>query len=528
MLRDARRVPADSEIDTDLCIVGSGASGIALALEMIGRRCRVVVLESGDTEPCGAAQALASAVSEGRHYRDLDASRVRALGGTTHVWGGWSRPLDECDFEAREWVPHSGWPFDRAHLDPYYARAHSLCRLGAYEYAADRCSEGGLHRGAPHGDVEEVMFRIAPTRFGSEHTGILRAAPNVIVMLHANALALTLRGDARTARGVHVATLAGNRFTVAARIVVLAAGGLENPRLLLASSGQGPRGVGNAHDLVGRYFADHLHIPVGSFTPGTLASARRYQVRRCEGVGLRAGLSLTPAARRRERLLGCAITLHNCADPHDLLSPGPTRGGYRSLRVLTYALRRGRLPEGLAGHLGTVMRHADEAFTLSYRKLRPPAPTRMTVGMRAEQSPNPASRIRLDESVDALGARRARLDWRYTEQDLRSVAAAQLLLARSLAPGQLDIFPEDGPDGWARRLAPGAHHLGTTRMHADPRSGVVDPSCRVYDTTNVYVAGGSVFPTGGWAPPTLTIIALAIRLADHLGGQLETHEVMRG
>ncbi len=521
VLRDARRVPAGEVVEADLCIVGGGASGIALALEMIGHPWRVVVLESGDLEVRDAAQALAAAASEGRHYRDLDASRVRALGGTTHVWGGWARPLEACDFEARDWVPHSGWPFPRAHLDPFYARAHAVWRLGAYDYAPDPARGGAPPAaGGRGGAVEEVVFRIAPTRFGAAYAGRLRQAPNVTVLLHASAVELTLHADARTASGVRAATLAGNRFAVAARAVVLAAGGLENPRLLLASGGGRRGGVGNAHDLVGRYFADHLHVPVGVFTPPTLAAARRYQPRRRDGVAVRAGLSPTAAASRRGRLLGCGATLHNAADPHDLLSPGPSRGGYRSLGVVARALRRGRLPDGLAGHLGAVVRHADEAVALAYRRLRPPAPTRMTLGIRAEQAPNPASRVRLDDAVDALGVPRVRLDWRVADRDLASLAAARALFAAALGPGRVELFPDDGPGGWRDRIAPGAHHLGGTRMHDDPRSGVVDASCRVHGTANVYVAGSSVFPTGGWAPPTLTIVALAVRLADHLKARL--------
>jgi choline dehydrogenase-like flavoprotein len=481
----------------------------------------VVVLESGGLERHDATRGLTTTISGGRPYRDVDASRVRAFGGTTHIWGGWARPLDDADFDERDWVPHSGWPFRRAHLDPYYVRAHRLWRLGAYDYAVDRGRHGepAAGRAERHPEVEDVVFQIAPTRFGAEYVGHLRAAPNVAVLLHASALDVALHTDARAARGVRVATIAGNRFAVSARFVVLAAGGLENPRLLLASGG--PSGLGNAYDQVGRYFADHLHVPVGTLTPVTLAAGRRYQARRRGRVAFRTGLSPTVQARRRGRLLGCAVTLHNAADPHDVLSPGRVHGGYQSLSVLSHALRRGRIPDGFGAHIRAVVRHADEALALSYRRLRPPPPARMTIGIRAEQSPNPASRVRLDESVDPLGARRVRIEWRLTDQDFSSIAAAQQLFARAFAPEHPDMLPEDGPDGWAHRVAPGAHHLGTTRMHHDPRSGVVDANCRVHGTANVYVAGSSVFPTGGWAPPTLTIIALAIRLADHLERRLQ-------
>lgn len=522
MLGDARRVPTGDCIEADLCIVGGGASGIAIALEMLVPSRRVVVIESGGLEPSDATQALTTPVPDGRAYRDVAGSRVRVLGGTTHVWGGWARPLDADDFATRDWVPHSGWPFPRAHLDPYYARAHAIWGLGPFDYTVDgrHDAERSHLLGEHGGEIQEVLFQVAPTRFGARYVDRLRGAPNVTVLLHGSALRLMLHPDERTACRVCVATSAGNRFTVAARVVVLAAGGIENPRLLLASDGHGPNGLGNAHDLVGRYFADHLHIPVGTFRPETLAAGRRYQLARRGHFAVRVGLSPTAEAHRQRRLLGCALTLHNAADPHDVLSPGPAHGGYRSLGLLARSFRRGRVPDGLGRHLLTVVRHADEALALSYRKLRPPAPARMTIGIRAEQSPNPASRVLLDESVDQFGERRARLKWQLTDEDLESVERAQRLFVRAFAPAEVEMAPRDGPAGWVHRIAPGAHHLGTTRMHDDPRLGVVDASCRVHHTTNVYVTGSSVFPTGGWAPPSLTTVALAIRLADHLKERL--------
>jgi choline dehydrogenase-like flavoprotein len=527
VIGDARTIPADRVIGTDVCIIGGGPAGITLAREMVGRAWRVALLESGDLDVRAEAQTLNGAVSRGDPYRDLDASRVRALGGTTHVWGGWSRPLDACDFEEREWVPHSGWPFPRSHLDHAYARAHAICGLDgpdgldahahdAYDIA--RLEEGTGTRPSLAGDpdVDEILFRIVPTRFGAAHLPALRSAANVEVMLHANALGLAMDAAGSTARGVRVASVAGNRFVVEARIVVLAAGGLENPRLLLASAGHGAQGVGNAHDLVGRFFADHLHVPVGTLWPESMTVGHRYQVRRVRGAAVRLGLSLTEAARRNHRLLGSAVTLHNADDPHDVQRPGPATSGYRSLMHIARAIRRGRYPDELPRHLATALRRADETLVLSYRRLRRPPPARLTIGIRAEQAPNRDSRVTLDETTDRFGVRRVRVDWRITDQDLDSLSAAQRLIARSLAAARVEMLPRDGEGGWRDALAPGAHHLGTTRMHRDPSMGVVDEHCRVHGTSNVYVAGGSVFPTGGWAPPTLTILALAVRLADHL------------
>ena len=194
---------------------------------------------------------------------------------------------------------------------------------------------------------------------------------------------------------------------------------------------------------------------------------------------------------------------------------------YESLSVLVRALRRRERPHRLLRHLRTVAAGAGSAAALVYKKLRTPRARQFIVGCRAEQSPNPDSRVTLDDSVDAFGMPRARLHWQLTARDRRaSNGRSRCGAASSQRPGR-SSSPSALPDEpWTARMSPGAHHLGTTRMHPDPSRGVVDENCRVHGTSNVFVGGSSVFPTGGWAPPTLTIVALALRLADHLKAAL--------
>lgn len=501
----------------DLCIVGGGAAGITLARELSGTSSRVILLESGDVDARASTRALSEGTSVGAPYRALDACRVRALGGTTHVWGGWARPLDEDDFQSRDWIPDSGWPFSFDDLNTAYARAHEICGLASNDYDVGRW-RGAAMSGLCNADpalVREIIFQIAPTRFAAAHSAALRTSLNVSVLLGATALGISTSESGDALRGVGVATLANTRFDVSARFVVLAAGGLENPRLLLASAGGGSHAMGNDHDLVGRYFMDHLHVPVGTLIPDDVRTGQMFQLNRVGGFAFRAGLALALPARRDARLLGSAVTLHNEDDPHDVLSPKPSDGGYESLMVLLRALRRGRTPERALHHAARVVRDADNALILAYRKLRRPAPRRLTIGLRVEQAPNRESRVQLDATRDRFGIPRLRLDWRISDQDLESLHRTQLLLGRALKGMGVRMFPKDGDLGWAARVAPGAHHMGTTRMHRDPVRGVVDEHGRVHGTRNVYVTGSSVFPTGGWAPPTLTVVALAVRLASH-------------
>jgi choline dehydrogenase-like flavoprotein len=522
VLLDARSLPPGHGLEADICIVGGGAAGLTMALAFADRPLSVVLLESGGVQPDEGSQGLCQGTTTGRPYYALDACRLRYLGGSTNVWGGWCRPLDAIDFEPRAWVPYSGWPFSKTHLDAYYARAHAVCRLGPYDYEPEAWR--GPRRTTLVPDCSEpavdTVFQIAPTRFGDEYRVRLRRAASVRVMLHANAVELEMDASHGTTTCVRAATLAGNRFSVAAKVFVLAAGGIENPRLLLASRRQRPCGVGNERDLVGRFFTEHLHLPVAT----TRADRKRhdfYRARALRGVLVRGAMALTGQAQMQDELLGCAVTLHH-ADARDVLSPAAEPESCASLRVLASTIRRRRLPDRAARHAWRVVAGLDEVGALVCRKLRPRMGRSLIVGCRAEQSPNPDSRVTLDDTTDHFDMPRPRVHWELSARDLDSLRGAQKLWAHVFERASIDFTPlRAAPDArWPDRIAPGAHHIGTTRMHTDPAQGVVDENCRVHGTSNLFVAGSSVFPTAGWAPPTLTIVALALRLADRVNDVL--------
>ncbi len=521
MIVDPADLPADAVLDADLCIVGGGPAGITIALELMNERFRIVLLESGGVKARGGDQSLNEGISIGAPYYALDACRLRALGGSTNMWGGWCRPLDADDFHAREWIADSGWPFDLTELTSAYRRAQTACGLGPYDYEPARWRDNTRASPVPSDDrAREVIFQIAPVRFGAQHADALRKAANVTLLPGASALTLEMDEAGRNARRIRVGTLPGKTVTIAAGTIVLAAGGLENARLLLASTGHGANGIGNSGDLVGRYFNDHLHVPIGTLHPRHHSMRHRHEARRRAGTTVREGLSLTESARGEERLLGAAVTFHNPDDPHDVLSPALEQSGYRSFVILARAVRDLEWPHDATAHIARTLRNPAHALSMAYRRMSTRAATRLVIGIRAEQAPNYASRVSLDNSTDRYGVRRLRLDWKISDQDLDSIERTQRILATLLAAERVEMIPRDGPLGWANTVAPGAHHIGTTRMHASPQRGVVDAQCRVHGTENLYVAGSSVFPTGGWAPPTLTIVALSLRLATHLKHRL--------
>lgn len=309
---DAREIPDGQRVEADLAIVGAGAAGISIVRALAGTNLHVVLIESGGLDPDPDTQALARGEVVGQSYAELEHARLRFFGGSTNHWAGFCRPLDRLDFEPREWVAHSGWPIDRQTLAPYYERAAGICQLpggSVLEEAKYPVTAALPHLADPR--LRQGFFRLSPpTRFGGVYRDDVLQAPNVDTLLHATVVDIEVGPEARTVRRLACRTLSGRRCTIAARAVVLAAGGIENPRLLLASRGGGEAGLGNAYDLVGRFFMDHLVLSSGFVVPRQgddtllrLSTATALIDKHVPFVGLDA------ATLRRERLLSWGTML---------------------------------------------------------------------------------------------------------------------------------------------------------------------------------------------------------------------------
>jgi choline dehydrogenase-like flavoprotein len=505
MLVDARSLTNQSQIDTDVCIVGAGPTGISLARELNGQSLRVCVVEAGGTRPDEAAQALSQLSFDGSDLMPDASERRRQFGGNAHLWRVGRRPLnslvrhlplDEVDFEARPWVPHSGWPLARSDLDPYYARAHVTAGLGAYAYdLPDRPELLALD----DGDVRTSVEWFGTGRpFTRDALGEFRGSRELTVLLHASAGSLQEAHDGGRIERLRIDCVNGKQHAVTARTFVLAAGGIENPRLLLLSNDRSPAGIGNEHDVVGRYFMDHLHVR-GILVPkdrALFATAGLYDVRALpDGRVMGCKLNVTPAVMERERLLNSALKI----DAQMPSRPLPAYAG-------TYA-----------------------QLVRKHRQLRPsqfgwselPAPARrfsqFATHLQIELAPVPSNRVTLSAERDRLGRPLPSVHWTWDDVSRRTAGAAARILAASLDRAGLGLLemPAEEPPPLPNALGIN-HHLGATRMHVDPKRGVVDANCKVHGVSNLYIAGSSVFPTGGYANPTLTIIALSIRLADHI------------
>ncbi|MFD0667100.1 FAD-dependent oxidoreductase [Ramlibacter sp. MAHUQ-53] len=548
MIGDADRVPAGSVLRADLCIVGGGPAGIALALSLAGRGLQVLLLEAGRHSADPQAQALyAGELANGGHSPP-DRYRLRGLGGSSAIWGGRCMPLDPIDLEARAWVPHSGWPLAWEELLPHYREANALCEAGEFAYSSREVFPGlaplvaGVDPQALRTDSLERFS--CPTDFGRRYRRRLELARDLRVLQGAVCTGVRLAPQGAAVERLDVATLSGHPLRVRARAYVLACGGLETPRLLLASDDVQPAGVGNRHGVVGRYYMCHIAGSVGELQVQAGAGEVRhgYEVSP-DGVYCRRRLSL-PAQRQRELgVLNAVARLHfpRISDPAH--GSGVLSGLYLARRLVSYEYGRrlhDETPPTLAlhlRHLANLARDAPAATaflahwlarrTLAARKfpsviLRPRG-NRFSLEVQGEQEPRPDSRVMLADAVDPLGLRRVRVDWRHGEADIesagRTLDAFAAEFARSGA-GRFRYRRETLAEDLMRYGAYGGHHIGTTRMGRDPRTSVVDAQCRVHGVANLYVAGSAVFPTSGQANPTLTLVALSLRLGRHLAQAL--------
>jgi choline dehydrogenase-like flavoprotein len=509
---DARTVADGSVIEADVCIVGAGAAGITIARELRHRPLRVALLESGGLQPDDATQSLYAGETRGVPYFPLDAvrTRTRYFGGTTNEWAGECRPLDALDFEPRAWVAHSGWPIRLDDLLPFYAEAQRLCQLGPFGYGIEDWPWRGIvPRVFPHGRLRSMTMHLSPpTRFAEAYGEELRDADSVTIYLGANAVEIETATRATDVRSIRAACLSGPRFRVRAARFVLAAGGIENARLLLMSRAAHPRGVGNAHDQVGRHFMEHLYLDRAAsiLVPRGHVHEVYTQNLLVQGHRVRGLLGLTPETQRRDELTNFAA----------VLDEETARQSWQWLRAIAGTLRAGRaMPAGTFAHLRSAIPSAAAAVAARAAGGRRPRQRRLLVVKNVmEQAPNPDSRVLLSAERDPLGCPRVILDWRLSAIDRHTAHRAHVILGEEMARAGLGRLRS--AMRWPAALRGARHHMGTTRMHADPRRGVVDADCRVHGIANLYVAGSSVFPTSGSANPTLTIVALAVRLARHV------------
>jgi choline dehydrogenase-like flavoprotein len=506
----------------DICVVGAGAGGLSFASNFLDKKHSVVVLESGGVGERPSPSEAGGDLEEGLAYAQLATSRLRGFGGSTQVlgWGGLCKPLDAQDFEARPWVPDSGWPFGVDQLKYYYERAGETLGLGGIETLARRQEVFPERSSVLSVDSLELCRHY---RLGAHFRGPFSRSASINVMTMATVLYLEFADDGASISAIVCADPEGKQFRIKSKLCVLAAGGIENPRILLVSYLRARREPG----LIGKYFMDHPRFAIGKLTPANgdtrAALARLDRIR----IARRQRLAHWLGMHRQRRYLVQGLTLpfevqreHRLLNYRAWIEPQYTGQDWEVLDNIKQSLlaRRDRtILQGRQMGWG-LLETKDIGWTKGMHLARPPMLARsFRLHHFLEPEPLRESAVSLSSQTDRFGLPLPTVSWQLADNTLNSLRRTISIIREELQNsgiGKLDVAPEE----WEKLKRPmwTWHHMGTTRMHEDRSSGVVDANCRVHGLTNLFIAGSSVFPKGGNDTPTLTIVALAHRLADHL------------
>jgi len=511
---------ADGDFSADLCIVGAGPAGLEVARRFTGGTVRVVVLEGGDFDYDQRTQSLHRIVCVGKQIRNFanefnpdlppeirSESRIRQFGGTSNVWSGKWKALTPDDFESKAWIPHSGWPLTYDELLPYYQEV--VRDYGLPQSLLDsRTARPHRRRGRGTETLRrDIHYKQSPPlNFGSAFRGILEDSHNITVILNANVTRVVT--DAVPSRINHVVArgLGGKEIQVHAEAFVVAAGGLENARLLLALKDHRGQAVGHNYDLVGRFYMDHPKLKRGTLVPDHPLRLKRFLAPKKGEKGIAISLCLSPAVRQHASLPNHTTELLPASAPDDWSVWVAIRAAWRGRRWPTFA----RL---FAVTLYRSPRRAFRRLLIRYFGMAP----QYELVHHLEQLPNLESRVYLSSSeTDDFGEPVLVVDWKLTEKDRVSFKSYLEKLQTEIRRHRIGQVTYPALEVDLDSMADAAHHMGTTRMGSSRGDGVVDKDCKVFGINNLYVAGSAVFPTGGNANPMLTIMALSRRLASHL------------
>ncbi len=469
----------DAPPSADVCIIGAGPAGLTLATELAAQGITSLLCEGGDLEYTDESQACYEGDTVGDDYHYLDAARLRFLGGTSNHWTGVCADLEPEDLDPKPFAPQTGWPIDMATFRPYITRARAI--LGLPPTLTPRRIFGG--------DFARLDVKVTQRlRFRDIYLESLRSSAQITTLLHANLTGLERAGDRIT--GLQVQSYSGRRMTLRARHFVIACGGIENARLLMHLNEQHGAGFGSASDALGAYFTEHPHGKVGEyvFFDDDRLYFPRYGPRISRGW---AHFAATEAFLNRTDSLNVRLKLV------------PYREDGARQVVDDLLCRAPRLAQ----------------------RLRDDVVCAGEVGMVLEQVPLAENRVELGTERDRFGIRRPVLHWRVTAPDYQTIREVSTAFARHLADQDLgrmsisDWVLDPSLEVEHNEDLTAYHHIGTTRMAATEEQGVTDPDCRVFGSENLFLAGSSVFPSAGHANPTAPIIALSLRLADHLARQ---------
>lgn len=514
---DLEKVPSGSTFESDICVIGAGVAGLLLSNKLARHGFRVHLLEAGGLHLEQRSQDLYKSEMQGVFYQGATEGRFRTFGGASTRWGGQLLAYPDEVFEKREALGSIVWPIVESDIRPYYPEIFKIMGVNDLPFTDEFLERFG-HRAELKSEQVRVRFsKFAP--FSKRNLGrtIGRkclASHRITVFSHANAVSVDLDDEGSHVGSITVKNYQGGTYRFKARDYVICTGTIETSRLLLGSTGRQACGVGNLTDQVGRYFHDHLKVRAATLGKKSRAAFVKYfSPYYVRNTLLSPKLEATASWQRDEQLLGTM--------GHFFIHEGDTEFGL--LRQMLVDLQRRQFAIKSLGRMPLLLSGAVKmAYALKVKGRRTiSSQGGVTLDLETEQKPRFDSRIRISGRIDSIGLPETIVDWKVSNEEGESVRRFAGVIDRYLKSlGMTEIYwnPEfaEGAEVWTRACTDNLHAMGGARMGTSPESSVVDANLKVHGLANLYIAGCSVFPSGGSSNPTFTMMALACRLGDYL------------
>lgn len=508
----------------EYCILGGGVAGITLATELLKSEKDICIIEGGDETFTMDSQSLYEPAAAPLNYEDPTYDRLRFLGGSSNHWENNTSPLNATDFEEKEWVKNSGWPISYEQIEPYYLKAAEYCGTGSdgykTQYWADKFQQTDPMQNSSKITTNIVKGATPPTRFFNKYGDMLKTQKNVTVFKNANLVDIEFDQTSEEIKQITFSNFNKVLHTINAKVFILCLGGIENARYMLIFNQKYQNALGNKGDNVGRYFMDHPVLRAAKLYPNDKDKFSIYTMRKHIDTKMVSGfIEVDESAIRKHKINNVRIPLFE--RNNFIISEG-----IESFHVLSSALDNDHLPDYFGQHLINILSDIDMVSEAIARKT---FDSKLfdhaddfggyDLPIMIEQTPHRDNRVYLGEAVDKLGIQKILIDWQLHQDDIENMWKALELIGAELGKlglGRLKVMKEYEERLVSEKMYFSHHHMGTTRMADNVDKGVVDANLKVFGTKNLYISGSSVFPTGSHLPPTLTIAALTVRLAEHL------------